>query len=47
MEYEGDNHTICEWCFGMVTKSFIKGPRRFGSWRPSGDHPNDSIIENG
>ena len=24
----------------------IKGPGRFGSWRPSGDHPN-SIIENG
>ena len=20
---------------------------RFGSWRPSGDHPNNSIIENG
>ena len=29
--------------FGMV----IKGPRRFGSWRPSGDYPNDCIIENG
>ena len=29
--------------FGTVTK----GPGRFGSWRPSGDHPNNSIIENG
>ena len=25
----------------------IEGPGGFGSWRPSGDHPNDSIIENG
>ena len=24
----------------------IKGPGRFESWRPSGDHPNNSIIEN-
>ena len=23
----------------------IKGHRGFGSWRPSGDHPNNSIIE--
>ena len=29
--------------FGTVTN----GPGGFGSWRPSGDHPNDSIIENG
>ena len=27
-------------------KVIIKGPGRFGSWRPSGDHPNNSIIEN-
>ena len=25
----------------------IKGPGWFGSWRPSGDHSNNSIIENG
>ena len=25
----------------------IKGPGRFGSWRTRGDHPNDSIIEDG
>ena len=24
----------------------IKGTGVFGSWQPSGDHPNDSIIEN-
>ena len=29
--------------FGTVTK----GTRELGSWRTSGDHPNDSIIENG
>ena len=29
--------------FSTVTK----GPGGFGSWRPSGDHPNNSIIENG
>ena len=29
--------------FGSVTK----GPGGFKSWRPSGDHPNNSIIENG
>ena len=29
--------------FDTVTK----GPGWHGSWRTSGDHPNDSIIENG
>ena len=29
--------------FGTVTK----GTRGLGSWRTSGDHPNDSIIESG
>ncbi len=24
----------------------INGPGRFGSWRSSGDHANNSIIEN-
>ena len=27
----------------MITK----GTRGLGSWRTSGEHPNDSIIENG
>ena len=31
--------------FGTVTKGLFSG--RFGSWRPSRDHPNNSIIENG
>ena len=25
----------------------MKGPGGFGSWQPSGDHPNNSIVENG
>ena len=33
--------------FGTVTKGLLKGLEDFGSWRPSGDHPNNSIIENG
>ena len=33
--------------FDTVTKGLFKGPGRFGSWRPSGDHTNNSIIENG
>ena len=33
--------------FGTVTKGFINGPGGFESGRPSGDHPNYSIIENG
>ena len=24
----------------------IKGPGGFGSWWPSGEHPNNSVIEN-
>ena len=33
--------------FGTVSKRIIKSPGGFGSWRTSGDHPNDSIIEDG
>ena len=33
--------------FGTVTKRIIKGTGGLGSWRPSGDHPNDSISEIG
>ena len=32
--------------FGTVTKGLLKGPGGFGSWRLSGDHLNNSIIEN-
>ena len=46
MEREGDNYTNCDWCFWHGNKRIIEGPGGFGSWRPSGDHPNNSIIEN-
>ena len=32
--------------FGTGNQKIIKGPGRFGSWRTSGDHPNNSIVEN-
>ena len=31
--------------FGTVTKRLLK-TRGLGGWRTSGDHPNDSIVEN-
>ena len=33
--------------FGTVTKGLLKSLGGFGSWRPSGDHPNNIIVENG
>ena len=33
--------------FGIVIIGVAKGTRGLGSWRTSGDHPNDSIVENG
>ena len=33
--------------FDTVTKGLTKGPGRLRSWQPSGDHPNNSFIENG
>ena len=33
--------------FGTIIKGLLKGAGELGSWRTSGDHPNDSIIENG
>ena len=33
--------------FGTVIKGLLKGPGGFGSWWPSGDSPNNKIIENG
>ena len=46
MEHEGSNYTNCDWCVWFSTYNIIKGTRRPGSWRPSRDHQNDSIIEN-
>ena len=33
--------------FGTVTKGLLKGTGGVGSWQTGGDHPSDSIIENG
>ena len=33
--------------FGTVTKGLLKGTGGLGRWWMSGDHPNDSIFENG
>ena len=33
--------------FGTVTKGLLKGLEDLASWRTSGDHPNDSTVENG
>ena len=33
--------------FGTLTKELLKETGGLGSWCTSGDHPNDSIIENG
>ena len=44
MEHAGDNYTNWNWC---VWNSITKGTGGLGSWWTGGDHPNDSIIENG
>ena len=31
----------------IIKERIIKGPGRFGSGRPNGDHPSNSTIENG
>ena len=46
VEHEGGNNTNCEWCFWHGNWRISKGPEGLGSWRPSRDHPNNSIIEN-
>ena len=33
--------------FGTVTKGLLNGIGCLGSWGTSGEHPNDSIVENG
>ena len=47
MEHEGDKYTNFDWCFWHGNQRIIKEPGVFGSRRSSGDHPNNSIIENG
>ena len=47
MEHEGDNYTICDWCFGYSNERITKGTEGVGSWWTRGDNPNNNIIENG
>ena len=47
LEHVGDNYTNCNWCFWYSKLRTIKGPGGLVSWQTCGDHPNDSIIENG
>ena len=47
VEHAGDNYTNCNWCDWNINKRIAKGTRGLGSWRTNGDHPNDSIVENG
>ena len=47
MKHESDDCTNCDWCFWHSNWRIIKGAGRFGSWRTSGAHPNDSVIEDG
>ena len=47
MKHEGDKYTNCNWCFWYSHQRVIKETGGHGSWRTSGDHPNNSIIENG
>ena len=47
VEHAGDNYTNCNWCIWNSNKRITIGTGGLGSWRTGGDHPNDSIIENG
>ena len=47
MEHESDDCTNRDWCFWYNSYRIINGPGGLGRWWTSGDHPNDSIIENG
>ena len=47
MEHAGDNYTYCNWCVWNSNQRIAKGTREPGSWRTSGDHLNDSTVENG
>ena len=47
MVHESVDCTNCDWCFWHSDWRIIEGPGGFGNWRTSGDHPNDSNIEDG
>ena len=47
MEQEIDNYINLDQFFGTATKGLLKGQEGFNIWKKTGDHPNNSIIENG
>ena len=47
MEHEGDSYTNRNWYFWFNHQRIIKRTGGIGNRRTIGDHPNDSIIENG
>ncbi len=47
MEHEVDNYTNHDWCFWYSYQRIIKGTGGLENKRMSGDHPNNSITENG
>ena len=47
VEHERNNYTYRDWCFLYSHQRIIKGTRRLGNEKTSGDHPNYYIIENG
>ena len=47
VDHTGDNYTNCNWCVWNSNLRISKGTRGLGGWRTSGDHTNDSIVENG
>ena len=47
VEHAGDNFTNCNWCIWNRNGRIAKETRGLGSWWTSGDHPKNSIVENG
>ena len=45
MEHEGDGDTSCGWCTWDNSKRLVKGTRRLGNTRTSGDHLKYNIIK--
>ena len=47
MEHAGDNYTNCNWSVWSSNLRITEGTGVLGSSQTGGDHPNDSITENG
>ena len=47
MEHKSENYANRDWCSWNSKQRIIKETGGLGSWRTSGDHLNNSIIDNG